>query len=58
MIAGDDESGPIDVSVRRILSAEPANAMYVPRCWCEMVVLPRQVAAGLSSSLPIGAVPR
>ena len=30
MIAGDDESGPIDVSVRKILSAEPANVMYVP----------------------------
>ena len=25
MFAGDDESGPIDAKVRRILSAEPAR---------------------------------
>ena len=28
MCAGDDESGPIDARVRRILSAEPADATY------------------------------
>jgi len=28
LLAGDDESGPIEVSVRRILSAEPANVTY------------------------------
>ena len=65
MVAGDDESGPIDASVRRILSAEPAT--FGPKNYALLFPLTRLVdpmvpvvgvsrvwvRTGLSSSLCI-----